>query len=73
MPGCEVAKCGNFNRKTKGTEIRYFKFPKNSELAKQWIVACKRDDEINLKNGKLLFKFSINTNSTTYYKALCRI
>lgn len=52
MPDCAVAKCGNFTRKTKGTEIKYFRFPKNDDLAKQWEAACKRDDKINLKNGK---------------------
>ncbi|KAL1493952.1 hypothetical protein ABEB36_009631 [Hypothenemus hampei] len=51
MPGCAVANCKNFNRKTKGTDIRYFRFPKNEDLAKQWVSACGRKDEINLKNA----------------------
>lgn len=50
MPSCAIATCKNNNRNTKGTDIKYFSFPK-SDLKKQWIVACKRNDEINLKNG----------------------
>lgn len=56
MPGCAVAKCGNYTRKTKGTEIKYYKFPTNNEdLCKQWIIACRREDKINLKHGKYLY------------------
>lgn len=56
MPGCAVATCKNFNRKTKGTDIKYFSFPKNEDMAKQWITACRREDKINLKNGKSKIK-----------------
>lgn len=53
MPGCAVFKCGNTNKKTKGTEIKYFRFPKIDEICKKWIVACRREDKINLKNGMI--------------------
>lgn len=53
MPGCAVALCKNYNRLTKGTEIKYFRFPKDKELCKKWIIACRREDEINLKNGNI--------------------
>jgi hypothetical protein len=52
MLSCAVAGCGNYNRVTKRTDVRYFHFPKNEDLAKQWIVACRRDDKINLKHGR---------------------
>lgn len=45
MPNCAVALCKNYNQKTKGTNIKYFRFLTNSDLAKQWIVSCKRNDE----------------------------
>lgn len=51
MPGCAVFGCNNYNRVTKGTNIKYFRFPKSKELSKQWISACRRKDNINLKNG----------------------
>lgn len=53
MPGCAVATCKNTNKVTKGTNIRYFRFPKIESICKQWMVACRREDKINLKNGKL--------------------
>lgn len=52
MPSCAVFKCTNTNRKTKGTDIKYYSFPSNKDLAKIWINACHREDSINLKNGK---------------------
>jgi len=52
MPGCAVATCKNFNRNTKGTGIKYYRFPKNDDLAIRWINACHRQGKINLKNGK---------------------
>lgn len=52
MPNCAAATCKNTNRTTKGTDIKYFRFPKNEDMSKQWIVACRREDKINLKNGK---------------------
>ncbi|KAK9712221.1 THAP domain [Popillia japonica] len=39
MPGCAVNACGNYNRATKGSNIRYYRFPKDKALAKQWIAA----------------------------------
>ncbi|KAK9738047.1 THAP domain [Popillia japonica] len=51
MLGCAVNACGNYNRATKGSNIRYYRFPKDKALAKQWIAACKRYDVINIKNG----------------------
>lgn len=52
MPGCAVTGCRNFSKNTKGTNIKYFSFPK-TDVAKKWVVACRREDKINLKNGKL--------------------
>ncbi|CAH1981430.1 unnamed protein product [Acanthoscelides obtectus] len=51
MPGCAVANCKNYNRVTKGSDIRYFRFPKNEEFVKRWVGACRREDEINLRNA----------------------
>lgn len=52
MPGCAIATCKHTNKITKGSEIRYFRFPKNYAMAKKWIFACRRQDTINLRNGK---------------------
>lgn len=52
MPACAVFTCKNSNHSTKGTDIKYFGFPKDDDVCKQWIVACGRKDKINLKYGK---------------------
>lgn len=57
MPTCSVAKCNTYNRKTKGTNVSYHKFPKNEELRKTWINACKREDKFNVTNGKYYKNF----------------
>ncbi|CAH1989757.1 unnamed protein product [Acanthoscelides obtectus] len=51
MKGCAVANCKNYNRVTKGSDIGYFRFPKNEEFVKRWVGACRREDEINLRNA----------------------
>nr|CAH7725047.1 unnamed protein product [Callosobruchus chinensis] len=53
MPGCAVATCRNTNRKTKGSDVRYFRFPQDEDLSKQWINVCRRNDTINLKNARI--------------------
>jgi hypothetical protein len=40
---CAVAICSN----PKDDSILYHRFPKNKELRKKWIVACKREDQFN--------------------------
>nr|CAH7766641.1 unnamed protein product [Callosobruchus chinensis] len=39
MPGCDMATCENTNRKTKGSDVKYFRFSQNEGLPKQWINA----------------------------------
>ncbi|CAH0556742.1 unnamed protein product [Brassicogethes aeneus] len=53
MPNCAVAICQNYYKSTKGTDIKYFTFPKKEDLAKKWIIACRREDKINLKNATI--------------------
>lgn len=36
MPGCTVVGCNNYSSITKGSDVRYFKFPKEKDLAKQY-------------------------------------
>lgn len=35
----------------KNTDLRYYKFPKNENVAKQWVHKCCRSDKINTKNA----------------------
>ncbi|XP_050300162.1 THAP domain-containing protein 1-like [Anthonomus grandis grandis] len=51
MVNCAVLGCKNHTKKTKGTKIKYFRFPKQEDLAKQWVIRCHRGDKINLKNA----------------------
>lgn len=53
MVSCAVAKCGNYYKKTIGTGLKYFKFPRNDEICKKWIVACCLEDKINTQHGML--------------------
>lgn len=63
MPGCSVQCCKNWNGKTKNQNIKYFKFPQDPDLSKEWSKACDNDKIHNLKDGTLsifgvLFFFS---------------
>lgn len=53
MPNCAVYGCNNHNRKTKGTFIKYYKFPKDEFFCSKWIASCKRDDKINISNATI--------------------
>lgn len=59
MPGCALASCTNYNRNKKGKDIKYFRFPKNEDLANRWIVACRRKDKIKLKKVSNSTEFRI--------------
>lgn len=56
MPGCAVADCTTYNRKTMGTNIMYHQFPKNEELRRVWVLKCKRKDNFNVKNSCICSK-----------------
>ncbi|XP_075229648.1 uncharacterized protein LOC142329169 isoform X7 [Lycorma delicatula] len=51
MPNCAVKGCNNYNRKTKGTNIRYYTFPKDKEMQDKWLTVCKNRQLINLLNA----------------------
>lgn len=52
MPdNCSVYGCYNTGRKTRGTGIRYFRFPKENTLRQRWIHLCCRADKINANNA----------------------
>ncbi|XP_050315855.1 THAP domain-containing protein 1 B-like [Anthonomus grandis grandis] len=53
MSSCAVATCKNYSRVTKGTNIKYFRFPKDRNFPKQWANACHKEDEINFKNARI--------------------
>lgn len=53
MPNCAVYGCNNYSQKTKGTVIKYYKFPSNVDLQNKWVNACKRLDKINLTNARI--------------------
>lgn len=51
MPNCAVFGCNNTNKNTKGTQVKFYSFPKNNDLAQQWLQACCRKDKVNFKNA----------------------
>ncbi|KYN26732.1 hypothetical protein ALC57_03899 [Trachymyrmex cornetzi] len=42
-------------KKIEGSKIKYFTFPKQSEIAEQWRKACGKDN-VNVQNGKICSK-----------------
>jgi hypothetical protein len=56
MPNCAVFGCLNHNIKTKETDIKYFRVPKQVDLANQWTNACCRADKINLQNASICWQ-----------------
>lgn len=61
MSNCSVATCKNYSKITRGTDIKYFRFPSNKHLAKQWIAACGRKGPINLKNARICSLHFVNS------------
>lgn len=51
MPGCAVAGCTTYSRKTKGTGIIYHSFPKDPQLQKTWILKCRRKDHFSVSTS----------------------
>ncbi|KAL1488226.1 hypothetical protein ABEB36_015181 [Hypothenemus hampei] len=51
MPGCAVSNCSNYNKKTKGTGVKYFSFPKDFKMCNKWFSMCNRKDPVNFKNA----------------------
>ncbi|XP_045106025.1 uncharacterized protein LOC123501322 isoform X2 [Portunus trituberculatus] len=52
MPNnCSVLGCNNTKRKTAGSGIKYFKFPKEKNHRQQWIQACSRGEVFNVDNA----------------------
>ncbi|KAL1488838.1 hypothetical protein ABEB36_014633 [Hypothenemus hampei] len=63
MPGCAVYGCKSYSRKTKGTDIRYYGFPKQGDICAKWIAACRRKDKFNTKNA---YVCSLHFNETSF-------
>ncbi|XP_050699598.1 uncharacterized protein LOC126987007 [Eriocheir sinensis] len=71
MPStCAVLWCSNDRRKTQGTGIRYFYFPKDNERQKQWIRACDRPDDLNVKSCLVCSKHFREEDYSMQYKLL---
>lgn len=55
---CTVKGCGNYLAKTRKigkSNIKYFTFPKDHEIAEQWRKACGKD--VNVQTGKFCYLF----------------
>lgn len=53
MPNCAVFGCNKRNQNTKGTNVKFYKFPKVDDLARQWLNACRRSDRVNLMHASI--------------------
>ena len=50
MPSnCAVYGCFNTVKKTANSNVRYFRFPKDESLRRQWVNCCRRADNIKTK------------------------
>lgn len=67
MPGCAVAGCLSYNRKTKGTGITYHQFPRDLQLQRLWASKCYRKDHINVANATVC---SLHFKSDNYVRDL---
>ncbi|KAK5648080.1 hypothetical protein RI129_002972 [Pyrocoelia pectoralis] len=52
MPYCVVQGCRNYNVKTRGRNIHYFRFPKDPMLCNRWIDICEQE-RINLSTARI--------------------
>lgn len=48
---CAVYGCSNSKVKTAGTDVKYFRFPRNTQYRDAWLNLCRRADSINTKNA----------------------
>lgn len=53
MVCCAVAGCSNHVRHQKDLDIKFHRFPKNSEIKLKWINACKRADSFSVDNARV--------------------
>ncbi|KYM98589.1 THAP domain-containing protein 2 [Cyphomyrmex costatus] len=54
MVACAVKACNNSYRKTvrmKGEKIKFFRFPKDPEIAAKWIEVCRKN--VNITHGRI--------------------
>lgn len=51
---CAVATCKNHNRNhEEGISFHRFPVDNSSDICKQWVIKCRRKDEINLRNARV--------------------
>lgn len=52
---CSVALCRNtsINAKSRGLTIRFFTFPRDCKLRREWIVKCRRQDSFNPDTARI--------------------
>lgn len=65
---CSVAKCNTDNGlKNFSNNVMLFRFPKNEDLQKRWVAACKRADHINVKTARVC---SLHFDDSSYERNL---
>jgi hypothetical protein len=52
---CAVAVCKNYSAKAKAAQesILFFRFPKDTNIRKQWIQKCHRKDKFRVENSRI--------------------
>lgn len=60
MPSCSFKTCKNTSRKNKN--VRYFLFPKNTEMIEKWKIFCK--ENVNPNNGMYIILTGGKSNLT---------
>ncbi|GAB6029050.1 hypothetical protein CHUAL_004836 [Chamberlinius hualienensis] len=53
MPACAVALCRNYTKTTKGTNVKYFSFPRDPSTQEEWVLRCGRETEFNVNNSRI--------------------
>ena len=67
---CSVFEC--FQKQSKQSSVRFFRFPQDIELKRQWIAKCRRSDNINTDNARVcsLHFESVNFKRNLKYELL---
>ncbi|XP_067014525.2 uncharacterized protein [Anabrus simplex] len=64
---CAVAGCSNHDRHQKDLDIKFHRFPRNSEIQLKWINACKRANSFTVGNARVC---SVHFDDSDYIRDL---
>ncbi|KAK8375678.1 hypothetical protein O3P69_008460 [Scylla paramamosain] len=67
MTRCAIYGCSNNNKCKKQEKFHFYRFPKTKSVARQWINACCRADNLNPENARVCSRHFKPTDYTQSY------